>query len=280
MGSGAVSPETIQNFQRYLLREERAEATITKYLHDVRVFSSYLAGTAVTKERVIGYKDWLKNNYSTGSVNSMLAAVNSFLMFSGWEECKVKLLKVQRQLFCEEQRELEKSEYFRLVQTAREQKKDRLVLILQTLCSLGLRISELRFVRVNAIKCGKLQIYNKGKNRNVILPEKLRRQLLSYCRNCHIKAGEIFITRSGKSVDRSNIWREMKKLCEAAKVMRAKIFPHNLRHLFARTYYELKKDVVKLADIMGHSNIETTRIYTMTSGKEYKKQMENLGLVL
>lgn len=275
-----ISREQIKKFTEYLMQEERAEATISKYRHDLKLFADFMEQREITKGQVIHYKTWLLEHYHTRSVNSMLAAVNSFLEFQGFKDCKVKLVKIQRQIFCEEKKELQKNEYFRLVKTAKKQQKKRLAMILQTLCGLGLRISELHFVTVEAVKTGKLQIYNKGKNRSVIVSGKLRKQLLFYIKSKELKKGGVFVTRSGKPVDRSNIWREMKLLHNEAKVRKQKVFPHNLRHLFARTYYEMKKDVVRLADIMGHSNIETTRIYTATSGRECRQQLEALRLVL
>lgn len=272
-------------FCDFLVKEERAAATVSKYLHDMQLFYRYAAEeennyVKVTKETVIGFKNRLLQKYHVRSVNSMLAAVNSFLDFMKWNECKVKLVKIQRQLFCEERKELKKKEYYRLVNAARNSGNERLSMILQTLCGLGLRISELKYVTVESVKKGKLQVLNKGKNRAVFISGKLQKLLLLYIKKRRLKAGELFITKSGRQMDRSNIWREMKNLYEDAGVEWQKIFPHNLRHLFARTFYQLKKDVVKLADIMGHSNIETTRIYTVTSGGEYRRQMEALGLVL
>lgn len=275
-----IGTEQLDAFKGYLIQEERAPATISKYLHDLKLLISFLNEGEVSKDSVIQFKNWLLQKYCVRSVNSMLAAVNSFLDNAGWQECKVKLIKVQRQIFCEEKKELNKEEYYRLVNAAKSQGKERLALALQTLCGLGLRISELHFVTVEAVRTGRLQIYNKGKNRSLIVSGRLQEQLLLYIRNNQIKEGKIFITRTGKPVDRSNLWREMKKLERIAGVMGQKVFPHNLRHLFARSYYELKKDVVKLADILGHSNIETTRIYIVTSGNEYRQQLEALGLIL
>lgn len=275
-----IDTEQLNAFKGYLIQEERAPATISKYLHDLKLLITFLNESEVSKDSIIQFKNWLIQKYCVRSVNSMLAAVNSFLDYAGWQECKVKLIKVQRQIFCEEKKELNKEEYYRLVNAAKSQGKERLALALQTLCGLGLRISELHFVTVEAVRTGRLQIYNKGKNRSLIVSGRLQEQLLLYIRDNQIKEGKIFITRTGKPVDRSNLWREMKKLERIAGVMGQKVFPHNLRHLFARSYYELKKDVVKLADILGHSNIETTRIYTVTSGNEYRQQLEALGLIL
>lgn len=280
METKVIQMGQIKTFQEYLVREERAESTVAKYSHDLKLFIEFLDGREVTKEQVIKFKGWLVQKYHIGSVNSMIAAVNSFLDFSGLGECRVKLIKVQRQLFCEEQKELRKSEYYRLVKTAQDHGNIRLAIIMQTLCSLGLRVSELQFVTTESVKEGKLQIFNKGKNRSVIVSGRLREQLLLYIEQQQISCGAVFVTRTGRPMDRSNIWREMKHLYEEAEVTEQKVFPHNLRHLFARTFYERKNDVVKLADIMGHSSIETTRIYTTSSGREYRQQLESLELVL
>ncbi|MEG1294248.1 MAG: tyrosine-type recombinase/integrase [Clostridium sp.] len=278
--SSTIQAEMIEEFQEYLRKEERAAATIMKYSHDLRMFITFLSGRAVDKEQVIRYKEWLLRSYRVRSVNSMIAALNCFLEFAGWREYRVKLVKVQRKLCSEEAKELQKKEYVRLIQTAQSRGKERLAILMQTLCSLGLRVSELHFVTVEAVKTGSLQIFNKGKNRSMIVSGKLRQQLLLYIKKQELSKGEIFITRTGRPMDRSNIWREMKSLYIEAHVMAQKIFPHNLRHLFARTFYAMGKDVVKLADIMGHSNIETTRIYTMSSGREYRQQLEALELML
>ena len=284
--------EELERFREFLRTEERAGATISKYGHDLRLFFQYLkeqsrgkpedsaCSTGLTKEAVIGFKEQLLGSYSARSVNSMLAAVNAFLKFTGWQECQVKFVRIQKQLFCEEERELKKTEYNRLVEAARQQGKKRLEMVLQTLCSMGLRISELKFVTVEAVREGKIQIFNKGKNRIVFLPGKLKKHLCSYIRKEKRASGPVFVTRNGRPLDRSNVWREMKRLKDGAGVPGKKIYPHGLRHLFARTFYELKKDVVKLADVMGHSSIETTRLYTSTSGGEYRRQMEALQLVL
>ncbi|MCB6607632.1 tyrosine-type recombinase/integrase [[Clostridium] symbiosum] len=275
--------EQISQFCSFLISEEKAAATVSKYCHDIQQFYCFLSekyNSRLTKENTVSFKNWLLERYHVRSVNSMLTAVNCFLNFLGYQDCRVKLVKVQRQIFYEDKKELRKEEYRRLVDAARKNGNERLAMLLQTLCSLGLRISELKFVTVESVEKGKFQILNKGKNRFVLIPGKLRKRLLWYARKMHLKKGEIFITRSGKALDRSNVWREMKKLGGKAKVEGQKIFPHNLRHLFARTFYELKKDVVKLADLMGHSSIETTRIYTASSGNECLKQLEKLGLVL
>ena len=279
----SMDETALMRFQEYLMREERAPATCARYQHDVRLFLQYRKRenirSEVTKEQVIGFKEYLLAQYRARSVNSMLTAVNCFLEFMGWPECRVRLMKIQRQMFAEEERELKKEEYYRLVEAARKAGKRRLEMILQTLCGLGLRISELAFVTVEAVRRGRLYITNKGKNRMLYLPKLLQKELQTYVQEQRRENGPVFTTRSGRPVDRSNVWREMKTLREEAAVPPEKIFPHNLRHLFARTFYEMGKDVMKLAALLGHSSIETTRIYTATSGRECRQQMEEMGLV-
>lgn len=277
----------VKRFERYLREMERAPATISKYLHDIRSFMRYRSeqnpqscAEPVSKEDALGFKAFLIRGYQPQSVNSMLAALNSFFSYMGWNDFRVKLMKIQRQMFCEEEKELSKEEYYRLVHTAERCGKERLSLALQTLCGLGLRISELKAVTAKAVLAGRIRIFNKGKNRTVFMGRKLQKQLLGYMKKRRIRAGEVFITRSGKGLNRSNLWRDMKALCGKAEVSWRKIFPHNLRHLFARTFYAVQKDVVRLADIMGHSSIETTRIYTASSVKECRRKIEALRLVL
>lgn len=280
MNSHTITLEQLQKYRSYLMEEERSEATIKKYIHDVTAFYNYLSGERiVTKDIVIEYKNFLINNYKTSSINSMLAAVNGLLEFMGVEQYKVKRLKVQRRIYCDENRELTKSDYFKLLSAASKQNNQRLYMILQTICGTGIRVSELEFFTVKAVKEGKVQVYCKDKVRTVFIPAQLRNKLLVYISKNDIKAGYIFVTKGGKAVDRSNIWTQMQKISEMARVVSTKVFPHNLRHLFARTYYNIEKDITKLADILGHSSIETTRIYMITSGKEHEKQLGNLGLV-
>lgn len=279
--------EEVKRFEKYLKEMERAPATISKYLHDIRSFMLYRLGQnphscaePLSKEDALGFKAFLIRDYQPQSVNSMLAALNSFFSCMGWSDLRVKLMRIQRQMFCEEEKELSREEYYRLVNTAGKCGKERLSLAIQTLCGLGLRISELKAVTAKAVRAGRIRIWNKGKNRTVFMGKKLQKQLLGYMKKRRIKAGEVFTTRSGKGINRSNLWREMKALCEKAEVSWGKIFPHNLRHLFARTFYAAQKDVVRLADIMGHSSIETTRIYTAASVRECRRKIEALGLVL
>ena len=275
-----LAENAVESFRKQLILDEKREATIQKYTHDVRRFLSYHGKQTVCKEDVIQYKAWLAEHYAVRSANSMLIALNQFLRFQGAGDCCVKPLKVQRQTFCDKKKELSQAEYFRLLEAARRNGDMRLHLAIQTICATGIRVSELAYITVEAARRGRADIALKGKLRTILLPARLCRRLLKFAGKNKIAFGAIFLTKSGRPLSRTQIWAEMKCLCAKAGVAAEKVFPHNLRHLFARTFYELKKDVVKLADIMGHSSIETTRIYTATSGKEYRRQMELLGLVI
>ena len=278
--SHVLTPEHIHRYVLYLREEEHAPATIQRYTHDLSVLMSYLHGRPVTKAMLISWKENLITVYAPSTVNTMLAAVNGFLNFLGWRECKVKLLKLQKSIFCDTARELTRAEYVRLVSAAQREGNRRLSLVIQTICATGIRVSELKCITVEAIKTGRAEITNKGKHRTVFLPAKLRRLLRQYLKSQKITAGPVFITRTGKPLDRSNIWRDMKQLCGSAGVEPGKVFPHNLRHLFARTYYLLERDLSRLADILGHSSINTTRIYTAESGGIHARQLERMGLIL
>lgn len=270
----------IDEFRKRLEEDEKAKATIEKYIRDIKAFLAYVGmSTNVDKAVVIAYKDYLGTKYAVASVNSMLAAVNAFLKQMGWYECVVKSLKIQKEAFRAKERDLSKEEYYRLLDAAEKKGNIRLSLIMQTICSTGMRISELRFITIEAINAGYARVYSKGKQRTVILPETLCKKLKCYGKKKNIKKGSIFITRNEKPMDRSNICHAMKALCSEAGVQVKKVFPHNLRHLFALTYYKVKKDISHLADLLGHSNINTTRIYTLVSGEEQAKQIEFLGLV-
>jgi len=276
-----LTKETITGFINHLHLEEKSANTIEKYARDVNAFSAYLNGKAVCKEIVIEYKqNLIIEGYAVSSINSMLAAVNNLFDYLGWVECKVKAIKIQRQIYCPENKELSKAEYLRLVDAAERNHNHRLNMILQTICGTGIRISELQFITVEAVKNGTAEVACKGKNRVIFIVKKLKKKLLRYAAERHIKAGVIFITKSGKPVNRTNVWREMKALCKQAHVNPDKVFPHNLRHLFARTFYKLEKDIAKLADILGHSSINTTRICIISTGYEHLKRMENMRLVL
>lgn len=270
----------ITEYEHFLKREEREEATIDKYLHELEFFFRWLEGKAVTKEAVIKWKEHLQeNNYAPATVNVKISALNGFFKFLGWEECKVKFLKIQRQIFRKQSRELTKEEYDGLVATARREGKDRLALVMETICAAGIRVSELPYITVEAAKEGRAKVVLKGKIRIILLPGKLCRKLLKYAKEQKITSGEIFLTKSGNSLSRRQVWREMKGLCKRAHVESSKVFPHNLRHLFAVSFYKVCKDIAKLADVLGHSTIETTRIYLVTAGEEHSRQLERMGLV-
>lgn len=274
-----ITEEIIRNYEVYLLKEEKSQTTMEKYLRDIRHFDRFLSGREVTKEVVIEYKKMLLGNgYAVSSANSMLAALNGFLQFQGWQDCRVKHIKKQRQTYCTEENELTKAEYLRLLNAAKNQ--EWMYLILQTICSTGIRISELKYFTVEGILQGEIMVNLKNKSRIILVPAKLKRELLKFAKKEKICKGPIFVTRSGKPYDRSYIWSRMKRLSEAANVKWGKIFPHNLRKLFARSFYSLERDIAKLADILGHSSIETTRIYIMTTGAEHRRKLDLLGLVI
>lgn len=271
--------EDIEHYKEYLREEEKSEATIQKYTRDIKKFYAYLDNDkSIDKQKLIDYKNALLKDYKETSINSILISIHSFLKYMGITNCDVKLLKIQRKSFIENDKELSKEEYQRLLAVAHQKKNERLYMLIQTICTTGIRVSEHRHVTVEALKEKKAVINNKGKIRCIFFPKKLRKQLLEYCKANHIRSGAVFVTKSGKVLDRSNIWKDMKKLCEDAKVDRTKVFPHNLRHLFAFTFYSIEKDIVRLADILGHSSIETTRIYTMTSMDECEKTFSKLEL--
>jgi len=279
MAERILTQEQVRAFGLHLIREEKSAATVEKYLRDVRAFMGYAADTAVTKETVLAYKAYLQENaYAVRSINSMLASINSFLAFLGWSDCRVKAIKQQRQIYCTEQKELSKAEYMRLLDAARG--KPQLRLIMQTICSTGIRVSELKFFTVEAVRHGEVVVSLKGKVRTILIPGRLRALLLDFAKREKIRAGAIFLARSGKPLGRSSIWAQMKALCRRAGVSPGKVFPHNLRRLFARTFYGIEKDIAKLADILGHSSIDTTRIYIITTGTEHRRKIERLGLVV
>ena len=279
MSDRILNKEVIKEFNTYLIQEEKSPATVEKYLRDVQAFQAFAKKREVTKEVVQNWKETLvKGSYAASSVNSMLASLNSLLNFLGWEECKVKSLKIQRQSYCSEEKELTKEEYLRLLKAA--ERHPQLKLVMETICGTGIRVSELRFFTVDAVRRGKIQISCKSKIRTILIPGKLRKMLLDYGKHQGIREGVIFRTKSGRPLSRSYIWAQMKKLCPDAGVMDSKVFPHNLRKLFARIFYKVAKDIVKLADVLGHSSINTTRIYIMTTGEEHRRQLERLGLVV
>ncbi len=275
-----ITARMIAEFKEHLILEERSAATVEKYIRDVKAFSAYTQNTSVTKETVIAYKKHLQENYAVRSVNSMLASINSLFVFLGWHDLKVKSLKLQQQVFCPEEKELTKAEYTRLCRTAERKHNERLNLILQTICGTGIRVSELQYITVEAVKNGEAVVNSKAKTRSVFIVKELKQKLLRYAAEQGIKSGMIFVTRTGKPISRTNIWREMKALCEEANVNPQKVFPHNLRHLFARVFYGIEKDIAKLADILGHSSINTTRIYIISTGTEHRRRMENMRLII
>ena len=270
----------LQAFSAHLKREERSANTIEKYRRDLGAFFSWLAGRALTKEATLAWKEHLAACHAPASVNSMLAALNSFLAFCGTPEYRVKPLKIQRAIFAKPEKELTRQEYARLVTAAQRRQNQRLALLLQTICATGIRVSELPYITVEAVAVGRATVDCKGKTRTVFLPKELCRSLRRYCTQRNIRNGVVFLSKSGRPLNRSNIWRSMKTLCTSAGVEPGKVFPHNLRHLFARTYYQLEKDLSRLADLLGHASISTTRIYTMESGMEHIRQLERMDLVL
>ena len=280
MEGRVITAKMIAEFEEHLILEERSVATIQKYIRDVKAFTAYAQNSAITKETVIAYKKYLQENYAVRSVNSMLASINSFFSLFGWNDLKVKSLKLRQHVFCPEEKELTKEEYTRLCRTAERRHNERLNLILQTICGTGIRVSELQYITVEAVKHGEAVVCCKAKTRTVFLVKALRQKLLRYAAEQNIKSGMIFVTRTGKPISRTNIWREMKALCLEANVNPQKVFPHNLRHLFARVFYGIEKDIAKLADILGHSSINTTRIYIISTGTEHRQRMENMRLII
>lgn len=273
--------EWIKSFEEYLRLEEKSVNTVEKYLRDVRAFADFAGNNEVTKQTVTEYKEHLlKSGYAARSVNSMLASINGLLNFLNWDDCKVRAVRVQRQVYCSEEKELTRAEYARLCRAAGEKQNERLNLILQTICGTGIRVSELKYITVEAVRRGEASVSLKGKTRTVFLVKELQKKLLRYAAERKIQSGCIFVTRTGKPISRTNVWREMKNLCNDAGVDSKKVFPHNLRHLFARTFYGLEKDIAKLADILGHSSIETTRIYIVSTGAEHRRKLENMRLIL
>lgn len=275
-----ITCESIQCYRGYLQKEERSKGTIEKYMRDIRDFFSWISGRDVTKELAAEWKEHLINSrYAAVTVNSKLSVINGFFHFMGWESCRVKFLRVQRRMFRDQSKDLSRVEYKRLLDAANSQGKERLALILETICGTGIRVSELKYITVEAVRQGCTEISLKGKIRTILLPGKLCRKLLKYTKKQNRSSGEIFITKNGNSLSRRQIWAEMKKLCKHACVEPGKVFPHNLRHLFARAYYRVCKDIIKVADVLGHSSIDTTRIYLVSTGAEHARQLERLNLI-
>lgn len=269
----------ISDFKQHLIEEEKAIATIEKYIRDINFFVKWIAGEELTKMTILKYKEYLIKNYAPASANSMLSSLNSFFEYNEWHNLKVKMVKIQRRIFTEKSRELTKSEYVRLLDVANKRKNKALYYLMQTICASGIRVSELKYITVEALREKQAIIKCKGKMRVVILPDKLCKMLFRYSKDKKITSGSVFVSKKGKPLDRSSIWKMMKSICESAGVERDKVFPHNLRHLFARIYYSMQKDIVRLADILGHSSINTTRIYTMEAGEIHRMQIQNLGLL-
>lgn len=280
---GVFASAVLTGFERYLIKEEKSKATIEKYLRDVKSFLDYFCMNSkpiIEKEDVIQYKQALiDKGYKDTSINSMIASMNSFFLFINREDLKIKSIRIQKDIFCPEEKELTKNEYERLCVAARKRKNERLYLILQTICGTGIRVSELKYITTKAVKEGQAVVRLKGKTRTIIIIDSLRFKLAKYIKKNNIQEGEVFLTRKGYSMNRSYIWREMKDICDEARVNPDKVFPHNLRHLFARVFYALEKDIAKLADVLGHSSIETTRIYIVSSGREHRKYMQNMQLI-
>ena len=281
MKNRTLTDADIAAYASFLRQEERAPATIENYLRDIRVFRRWLEDRAVTKERVAEWKEHLlAKALAPATVNAKLSAVSGLLGFLGLGECRVKSVRIQRRVFRDEARELTREEYRRLLNTAQRQGLDRLLLLMETICATGVRVSEVCHITVEALRDMRADVALKGKVRSILLPRKLCRKLLKYAKRKKITSGEIFRTRSGRPMSRGQIWREMKAICQAAGVAPSKVFPHNLRHLFATVFYRASRDIAKLADVLGHSSIDTTRLYLMTTGAEHARQLEQLDLIL
>lgn len=275
-----INENAINEFKEWLIREDKSELTIQKYIRDVTAFYRYCNSREVSADLAVAYKKYLiDKEYAPASINSMIAAINSFFAFKGWKDIEIKPIRIQKQMFISEEKELTRSEYIRLCKTA-EKKNRKLSLVIQTICGTGIRVSELKFITVEAVKTGEANIICKGKNRRIFIVKELRKKLLAFAAQKKIEEGMIFLSRDGKELNRTYIWKAMKKLCKEAAVNPLKVFPHNLRHLFARQFYAIKKDVAKLADILGHSSIETTRIYIMSTGEEHRRYMEEMRLII
>lgn len=275
-----LEAKKLQEFELYLRYEERSMSTIEKYVRDVGCFAAFIGDLEISKQGILDYKTKLGETYAVASANSMIAALNCFLRFCGWHDLCVKQFKMQRAVYCPEEKELTRAEYIRLLEAAKAKHNERLNLIIQTICGTGIRVSELQYITVEAVQRGEAVVNCKGKNRRIFIVPELKKKLLRYVREQGISAGTVFVTRGGKPVSRHSIWKDMKELCEYAHVSPSKVFPHNLRHLFARTFYGIEKDIAKLADILGHASINTTRIYIVTTGAEHKRKMEHMRLIV
>lgn len=274
-----ITTTKIKKYREYLIEEEKSKNTIDKYMRDINAFTKWIAERDLCKSVILEYKEHLKLSYAAKSVNSILSSLNSFFEFCEWHNLKVKLLKIQKQIFANESKELTKDEYDRLLNAALSKGNEKLYLLMQTICATGIRVSELQFITIESLKKRKANIDLKGKMRMVIIPNDLCKTLLKYASEQKITTGSVFISKNGKPLNRSNIWKMMQSLCDDANVSKSKVFPHNLRHLFAKRYYSLHKDIVRLADILGHTSVNTTRIYTMETGDIHRKQIQELGLL-
>ena len=274
-----ITDKIIEKFRKYLIDEEKSVATLEKYIRDIRAFRVWLGGEQLCKAKVMEYKEYLIGSYAPASVNSILSSLNSFFDFTGEYGLKVKNLKIQKQIFAKNEKELTKAEYDRLLAAAKAEGNQKLNLLMQTICATGIRVSELKYITVEVLKDGRADVNMKGKLRVIIIPKELCRMLKKYAAEQKISSGSIFVTKTGRPLDRTNIWKLMKSLCESANVDKGKVFPHNLRHLFARTFYSIEKDIVRLADILGHSSVNTTRIYTMETWEICRRQVQRLGLL-
>ena len=275
-----ITEQLIVKYKKHLINEEKSTATLEKYIRDITAFATWINGRELNKDLVLEYKQSIISSYAPASVNSMLSSINSFFAYNEWYELRVKALKIQKQIFADKEKELTKEDYKRLLRTAKKRNNEQLCLVMQTICSCGIRVSELSAITVEAVRSKKATINCKGKMRVVMIPDDLCRLLMRYIRENNIKSGAVFVTRNNRPLDRSNIWRMMKSLCVDAGVSPNKVFPHNLRHLFARTFYGIEKDIVKLADILGHSSVNTTRIYTMETGEQHRKLIQKMNLLL
>lgn len=276
-----ITESQVESYRLHLQQEERSPGTIAKYSRDLKAFFNTLPPEKqVSKEIAIQWKQEISQRYAVNTVNSMLAAVNGFFQYQGWQECRVKPLKQQKQIFRDTSRELTKRDYLCLMKTAYSKGNHRLYYLMETLSATGIRISELQYITVESLKTGQATVDCKGKRRTILLIPKLRQALCAYCKEQDLISGPVFVTRSGRPMDRSNIWRELQQLCADAGVTASKVYPHNFRHLFARAFYDLEKDIAKLADLLGHASIETTRIYIMESGAQHEQQVERLGFVV
>ena len=275
-----ITKQTMDRFYEYLIEEERSSGTIEKYIRDVRLLQSWLGSAPVTKENAARWKqELLQSGRAPSTVNSMLAAANTYFRFMGWDELKLKSIRLQRRFFRENERELTKAEYQLLMETAKKRGDERLALLMETICATGIRVSEVPYITTDAIKKGRARISMKGKLRTILIPAQLCRKLRKYATKHRIGRGEIFLTKNGTRLERKQIWAQMKALCKYAGIERNKVFPHNLRHLFARVFYEMDKDIAQLADVLGHSSINTTRLYIVSSGAEHRRRMEDMGLI-